>query len=279
MKKNFTLILIASVGALPFLPSCNNETADDKPQYDYKRDDSLSSDYLRELGSFRVGMEQIASLNESLSSEKYSYNSQMLNPTAKVSTYNNSKVQAVNLGIYLSDLSFASAFNQTQDMRNFTDAVFQIAQKLGIQSAFNKELFEQLTSSDTTIDKSKLFTKAFRHLQDNMHSNERSYLMALMIAGGWVESIYLASSVLKTKPMTSELNLAFFDNAYTYKNVRTILQVFQKDSKNCNEVLTEIDTINTLVSELIMNSKYGITPAQLEGLYVPLSSIRNKLTS
>ncbi len=280
MKKIFTLFGLATATAvIPFLPSCSSEAGEQKPQYDYKRDDSLPADYLRELGSFRVGMEQIASMNEKMVGEKNSYSSQILNSSSKISNYNNSKIQAINLGIYVSDLSYASAFKQTQDVRTYTDAILQIAQKLGIQSAFDKELLEKLTAPESTEDKTKLFTKAFRHLQENMHSQERSHLMALMIAGGWVESIYLAVTALKSKPLTADMNTTLFDNAYTFQNVRKILELFQTDCKDCKEVLVELEAINGPIQNLIVNSKYGITQNQLDSLHTPLAALRGKLIS
>jgi hypothetical protein len=280
MKINSTLVCIAfAIASFLFLSSCSGDVAEQKPQYDYQRDDSLPPDYLRELGNFRVGMEQIASMNESIMLEKNSYNSQLLNPASKISGYNNSKIQAVNLGVYASDLSYAAAFHQTQDMRNYMDAIFQIATKLGIQSAFDKELLEKLTSADTTIDKAQLFSRAFRQLQENTHSHERSHLMALMITGGWVESIYLAASVLKQKPLSAEMHSVIFDNAYTYQNVKKILEVFQNDCKDCKDVLIELETISAPVENLIVNSKYGITREQLDNLHTPLALLRGKLVS
>lgn len=280
MKINFTLLGVASaIAVLPFLPSCGGDVAEQKPVYDYQRDDSLPPDYQRELGNFRVGMEQIASMNEAIVQEKNSYNSSLLNPASKISGYNNSKIQAINLGIYASDLSYAAAFHQTQDIRNYTDAVFQIAQKLGIQSAFDKDLLEKLVSEDTTINKAQLFSRSFRHLQENTHSHERSHLMALMITGGWIESIYLAASVLRTKPLSAEMNSALFDNAYTYQNVKNILGIFQKDCKDCKDVLLEFETLSAPIESLIVNSRYGITQEQLDNLHTPLSALRSKLTS
>ncbi len=280
MKINFTLPCWALVIAiLPFFPSCSGDVVEQKLQYDYKRDDSLPADYIRELGTFRVGMEQIAAMNESIMTEKNSYNSQLLNPSSKVSNYNNSKIQALNLGVYASDLGYAAAFYQTQDMRNYSDAIFQIAQKLGIQGAFDKDMLEKLTSADTTIDKEQMFSRAFRHLQENMHSHERSHLMALMITGGWVESIYLASTVLKSKPLSAEMNSVLFDNAYTYQNVKKILELFQKDCKDCKEVLLELETLNGPIENLIVNSRYGITQGQMDSLHSQLVLVRGKLIS
>lgn len=103
--------------------------------------------------------------------------------------------------------------------------------------------------------------------------------MALMITGGWVESIYLAATMLKSKPLSAEMHSAFFDNAYTYQNVKKILEVFQKDCKDCKDVLIELETISAPIEHLIVNSRYGITPEQIDNLHTPLSILRGKLVS
>lgn len=258
-----------------FFLSCGEEIISRK-EYDYQKADSLPVDYLRELGNIRVSIEEVAMLHKIFEEEKYSYNNGILNPSGKSSGYSNSKIQALNLGVYGSDLNYVVAFQQSQDARNYMDVVIQLAQKLGVQSAFDKELIEKLTSEDTTVDKSMLLTRAFRHAEDNMYSQERAYLATLMVAGGWIESLYLATSMLKSKPHNENLNPDIFDNVYTYHNVKKMLRVFEKDCKDCKDVLIELETINAPINELLQ-SKYSITEGQINNLYRPLEDLRNKV--
>lgn len=271
----FAGILIMVITSALFF-SCGEEIIARK-QYDYQKADSLPVDYLRELGNIRVSIEEVAQLHEIFLNEKYSFNNGMLNSANKSSGYSNSKIQALNLGVYGSDLNYVVAFRQSQDARNYLEVVIQLAQKLGVQSAFDKELIEKLTAEDTTIDKSLLLTRAFRHAEDNMYSQERAYLATLMVAGGWIESLYLATSMLKSKPHNENLNPDIFDNVYTYFNVKKMLQVFEKDCKDCKDVLIELETINAPITELLQ-SKYSITETQINNLHKPLEELRNKVT-
>lgn len=268
--------LVITMIASTLFFSCGEEIIATK-QYDYQKADSLPVDYLRELGNIRVSIEEVAQLHEIFQKEKYTYNNGMLNSANKSSGYSNSKIQALNLGVYGSDLNYLVAFRQSQDVRNYMDVVIQLAQKLGVQSAFDKELIEKLTSEDTTVDKSMLLTRAFRHAEDNMYSQERAYLATLMVAGGWIESLYIATSMLKSKPHNENLNPDIFDNVYTYHNVKKMLKVFEKDCKDCKEILIELETINEPISELLQ-SKYSITEKQIDNLHKPLEELRNKVT-
>lgn len=255
--------------------SCGNEVVT-KKEYDYQKADSLPIDYLRELGNIRVSIEEIARLQKIFLEQKYSYNNSILNPAGKSTSYSSSKIQALNLGIYGSDLSYVVSFQQGQEVRNYMDVVIQLAQKLGVSSAFHQELITQLTSDDTTIDKSMLLTRAFRHAEDNMYSQERAHLATLMVAGGWIESLYLTTSMLKSKPHNSTFNSDIFDNVYTYNNVKKMLQVFENDCKDCKEVLIDLESLNIPISEMI-RSKYSISEYHINRLHEPLTQIRNKV--
>lgn len=273
---SFSFFISLAIFIALVITSCSHELVS-KKEYDYQKADSLPSDYLRELGNIRVSMEEIARLHEILLEEKYTYNNGILNPSSKSTSYSTSKVQALNLGVYGSDLSYVVSFRQPQEARNYIDVVSQLAKKLGLESAFSKELIEQLSSEDTTIDKSILLTRAFRHAEDNMFSQERAHLATLMVAGGWIESMYLAISILKSKPHNHDLNPDIFNNVYTYHNVKNMLSVFVKECKDCNEVMIDLETINAPINELIQ-SKYSISEVQINNLYQPLEQIRNKLT-
>jgi len=56
------------------------------------------------------------------------YNEKLLNPLSNLSNYTTSKSMALNLGIYTTDLSFASLFDQTQTAINYMQAAKKIGQ-------------------------------------------------------------------------------------------------------------------------------------------------------
>ena len=55
------------------------------------------------------------------------YNEELMNPTENTSNYVTNKSMALNLGIYTTDLSYASLFDQTQATINYMNAAKKMA--------------------------------------------------------------------------------------------------------------------------------------------------------
>jgi len=80
------------------------------------------------------------------------YNEELLNPTGNVSKYVTNKSMALNLGIYTTDLSYASLFDQTQATINYMNASKKMAEGLGILNAIDEDIIERLEANVNNRD-------------------------------------------------------------------------------------------------------------------------------
>ena len=186
----------------------------------------------------------------------------------------------MNLGAYGSDLNYAFAFEQTQDVMSGFKSILELAKKLGVESAFNQEMIEKLTNTaDTADDKSLLLTRAYREAEDNLHSNERAALATLMVVGGWTESLYIYTSNLKGKSGTPEINQKVWDHVMTYKDAITMLTVWKNSgNKDCEELMNDLKSAIDGPISPVITSKGNITPAQIDALHTALTTFRGKIT-
>lgn len=277
MKSINVITLSIMASSLTFFNSCGGGAEEPKEKtYDYQRSDSLPPEYTRNLGIIRVSIEDANIMNELLKKGGYAYNSSALNSAGKASGYSNAKMQAINLGVYTSDLNYAVAYEQAQDVMNFLKSVMQLSEKMGIAKAFDAAMMEKLTSQDTTADKSLLLTRAYRSAEDQLHSNDRAALVTLMVVGGWVEGLHIATTALKTKPGEGEILMKIFEHVQTYQNMVAMLNVFKGNSPDCAEILKEVLTIENTVKDIIY-TKGNISPAMLEVLDNSIAGLRNKL--
>ena len=72
------------------------------------------------------------------------YDKGMLNPAENVEKYSTGFRQAVNVGIFGTDLGYITTNNQNQDAMTYLGAVKKLTDELGISSSFN---FEKLGKS------------------------------------------------------------------------------------------------------------------------------------
>jgi hypothetical protein len=130
------------------------------------------------------------------------YDKSTLTPPNKVNTYSTDFSRALILGIYGADLGYVSLYNQSQDALGYLAAVKQLGDKLGLSSAFDKTMIERITNNLTNKDSMmKIVSAAYRAGDAYLKDNARAEVGALILAGGWIESMHFSTSAYKSKPV------------------------------------------------------------------------------
>ena len=80
------------------------------------------------------------------------YNPEILNPVENISRYTTSKSMALNLGIYSTNLSYASLFDQTQASIKYMTASKKMAEGLGILNAIDNTVIQRLEENVNNRD-------------------------------------------------------------------------------------------------------------------------------
>lgn len=124
---------------------------------------------------------------------KLEYNPDYLNNPASVKLYAVELDKALNLGIYGSDLSISSSFNQTQESIVFLKCVNVLAGSLGVNSAFDQKMFERIESNNNNKDSVlEIVTDAFRKVDEILKYNNRPATSAVILSGCWIEGLYVS---------------------------------------------------------------------------------------
>lgn len=103
--------------------------------------------------------------------------------------------RALNFGVYATDMVYASNFKLTSEVVRYYLACKDLGDQLGLSSAFNGEILQRLEKNLTHGDSLDVLTNdayyaAYRKLQ----SERMEATLALVLAGGWVESMHLVMS-------------------------------------------------------------------------------------
>lgn len=127
---------------------------------------------------------------------KLEYNPDFLNDPSLVSKYSTETYKAINLGIYGSDLSISSSFDQTQESMIFLKCVNILAGNLGVNSAFDQRMFERIETNKNNKDSVlEIVTDAFRKVDEILKYNNRPATSAIILSGCWIEGLYVSCSM------------------------------------------------------------------------------------
>lgn len=125
-----------------------------------------------------------------------SYNESILNPLANVSRYTTNKQMALNLGVYSADLSYTSLFDQTQTAMKYMNNAQKLAEGLGIMEAIDKQTIQQLEENMNNRDVVlEIISESFMNSNSLLNENDRPALAVMVLTGGWIEGLYLATTL------------------------------------------------------------------------------------
>ena len=126
------------------------------------------------------------------------YNEEILNPVENISRYNTNKSMALNLGIYSTDLSYASMFDQTQASIKYMSASKKVAEGLGILNAIDNSVIQRLEENvnnrEVIMD---IISETFLNTNSILEENDRVAVGAIILVGGWIEGLYIATSLIE----------------------------------------------------------------------------------
>ena len=130
------------------------------------------------------------------------YNESLLNPVDNTSKYITNRSMAMNLGIYTTDLSFASLFDQTQATLSYIEAAKEMADGLNILDAIDDETIQRLEANinnrDVIID---IISETLLNSSSFLKEQGLEATAAVILVGGWVEGLYLATSLVGDSPL------------------------------------------------------------------------------
>lgn len=127
------------------------------------------------------------------------YDADLLNAVKKVNDYSTASGQALNLGVYGADLSYASIFNQNQESILYLSCTKKLADKLGLSKAFNDEVIERMEMNiDNRDSLLNIVSETYYNLDAYLKENNRDHISAMVIAAGWIEGLYLGTQIATT---------------------------------------------------------------------------------
>ena len=219
------------------------------------------------------------------------FTSELMNNVDKTSEYITSSQQAVNLGVFAVDLSYARAFDQIEMAGRYFNAMKQLAQELGIPDDYFentvKRFERNFTDKDSLI---QLANEVYITTDEYLKENERYTTAALIIMGGWVEAIYIASDVaIESKDVNIIERL--IDQKYSLNNLMMMLSEHKKN-EIIAEYISRLDIIKNEFEKIdvifdvdfdpdLPSGKKVINNAvkQIQILKVSISNFRNDLTN
>ena len=199
------------------------------------------------------------------------YNEGILNPLSNVSRYTTNRQMALNLGIYSADLSYTSLFDQTQTAMKYMGNTQKLAEGLGIMDAIDKETIKKLEENMNNRDVvMEIISESFMNSNSLLNENDRPALAVMVLTGGWVEGLYIATTLtngvmdnnkrLLDKIIYQKLSLYTVLNMLdSYKTENADIQRLYDQMTELKVIYDEVKIVNTSNVEASTDTENRLT--------------------
>ena len=144
---------------------------------------------------------------------------ELLNDPANASKYLTKNKMAVNFGIYITDIICAGLYDQAQTVLQYKNAVQQLVEGLGLQSAVNRQMMEKLEANvNNRNELMQIIADIYASCSDFLSEDDRDFYALAVLSGGWVEGMYIATNMIDENNIAdkSQMEKVIMDNKLTF---------------------------------------------------------------
>lgn len=157
------------------------------------------------------------------------FSNSYLSEPDKMSNHSTNFEMAYNLGALSSDLGYLNMYNKTGTAINYLSTINKLTESLEVGQFFDFIKMKRLATSDNNLD-SLLFTSmnSFNRMDDYLRKTNRSNLSTLMVAGVWIEGLFLATQVYE-KSEIMEIRSAIGEQKQILSDLLIIMNKYKDD--------------------------------------------------
>jgi len=121
----------------------------------------------------------------------------VLHPSDMANQYVLTDKIALNIGVYGADLSYIKLFDQPQEAIRYYLTIGKLSRQLGIPDELIRtpadDYLQNIDDPDKLVN---IATTTYVATEQFLNRNDREHAAVLMLAGGWVEAMYIATHAL-----------------------------------------------------------------------------------
>jgi hypothetical protein len=184
------------------------------------------------------------------------YSNQHLATTDYVDNYNTSFKKALGLGIFGADLGYQNMYNKTGGVIDYISAIKTLADGIRVGQFFDFTTLKRLATNNQNLDSLMYISvQNFNQMDRYLRENKRSNLSSLIVAGVWIESMYLLGEVIKESP-NAELSEKIGEQKIILSNLMILLRNYERDP-DFKKLIDDLEQIQGIYRDVTITYEKG----------------------
>lgn len=214
----------------------------------------LSETVIEEMTSNIASPIEMASLFKSL---EFPFSSEYLAATGHVPNYNTDYAKAFNLGIFGADLGYLNMYGKTSLAAGCITAMKTLADGIDVGRLVDYSTLNRLAADDQHIDSLIYMSQqSFNKMEKHLQQSGRGELSALMVAGAWIEGLYLSTRFLQQQ-YNNRLKESIGEQKIAFEQLLLILRNYQDNNKYIADMVFALEPIRVLYDGIEVTIEAG----------------------
>lgn len=255
-NKGFIVLVFVFVATLTF-SNCNDNN-ENEGQKDTIDSVDLQSPTLVKINDRLFSIPSPFQVAMLVKDNKVPYDKNLLNPIKNQANYSTNYKQALNLGIYGADLSYLNIYEQLSDAASYFAVVKVLSKELGIASALDEKILRRIEKNNNNKDSLLyILSTIYRDADAYLFNNDRNEVGLLILAGGWIESLYIMTKTLKTQN-NEEILIRVGEQKHPLDNLIELMRPYYgKISDEFDLFLEELVELAAIFDGVVMEYTYS----------------------
>lgn len=181
------------------------------------------------------------------------YRKDILNPISNKDNYILIADIALNLGVYGADLSYTRMFDQIQQSVSYLSSIRTLSDALGIPqeagSSTISKMEDNMSNRDSLL---QIITDTYSSADMYLKENDRGNTATLIIVGGWVEALYIATQVSEGNKQIED---RIAEQKFALDNLIELIRTY--DDESLKSFLPKFEDLKTVFDGIEISYKRG----------------------
>ncbi len=263
MKNYLPFLLLTAVFSLV---SCGSDKKEEADAFMSELDDGLETPAISEETINDILMQIPAPLEISMLMRESGsdYDRTILSNPDKVANYNTQFKQAINLGIYGTDLIYTNIFGKNQEGLAYMKSVKKLADELNIGQFFNLRLIGRLATNNDNLDSIMLITtQNFNEINRYLQEKKRANLSILFLVGGWMEAVHINCKMAIENPEVPALAERIGEQKIILENILLLMSFYAETSPEIKDLHTDMLKLKEAYDKIEITYTYAEPTTQV----------------
>ena len=255
------LYLVVVAILLSSCNSCRNSGSDKNLSDDFVIPDSIKNDQPLEISTSVIDdmVQNISSPIETaavIKGLKIPFNKDIIASTKYAEGFNTNFSKALGLGIYGCDLGYLNMYGKTSLVIDYITTIRTLADGIQVGQFFDFSTLKRLATNNENIDSLVLISQqSMTRIDTYLKENKRSNLSVVIVAGVWIEGLYL-SSIVAQETKHQRMIETIGEQKEIISFLMLLMNNYKKDP-NMAKLIQSFEEIKALYNDVKITSEVG----------------------